>query len=143
MLGIHSQTLPFSHICLHLADELGIKVLCINSAKAFTLAGGHISRQRMAPFLSYHNHLGLSVWCCLPNPSPQATHSSPNPPPELALRFHPACQERALLVQDQRSSGGCLACPRLLPSCQALWEAAAALVSGHCAPPRLLSHEDE
>lgn len=125
MLGIHSQTLPFSHTCLHLADELRIKVLCIHSAKAFTLAGGHISRPENGSIPVLSQPPGpVSVVRALPNPSPQATYSSPNPPVELALRFHPACQERALLVQDQRSSGGCLVCPltpAFLPSLVGGW----------------------
>ena len=143
VLGIHAQTLPFSHTCLHLADELQINVLCINSSKAFTLAGRHISRPENGsiPVLSQPPGL-VSVVRALPNPSPQSLYSSLNPPAELALRFHSSCQKRALLVQDQLSRGAALYVPYLPSPCQALWEAGAALVSGHCALPRLLYHED-
>lgn len=90
--------------------------------------------QRIVPFLSYHNHLGLSAWCapCLiPLPSPPALSQSPA---ELALRHHPSFQQRALLGQDQLSSGSALYLPYLLCSSQTLWGAGAALVSGHHAP---------
>lgn len=109
VLGIHSKTLPFSDTCLHLADELQISVLCINSSKAFTLAGGHISRPEngSVPVLSQPPGL-VSVVCALPNPSPQFSSSSPKSPAELTLRFQPYCQKRALLIQDRLSRGAAL-----------------------------------
>lgn len=78
--------------------------------------------QRMAPFLSYHNHLGLSAWCmpCL-IPLPGLPVLSAKSPAGLALRSHPSCQ---LCWSSTSWAGLCLICllsPTFLPSLLQSW----------------------
>lgn len=134
VLGICSQTLPFSHTDLYLADELQINVVCINSSKALTLARCHISEPEngLIPILSQPSGL-LSAMRAPPNPSLQAPHSTPH------LLLNSGQVPSILPTESSVGSGpaeqrGCILSPPLLPSSlPCFWP---------LCPPRLLYHEN-